>query len=318
MEQWIEEISNSKKHIHQKRIQAEEFHKRKEEMEEGELIVQCDCSENYKNVEQNEIQSAYFGHPCFSIYTACGYCKTDDKLIKNPITIIMEASDHSRIAAFTCFSKVVHTIQFKMQVPLRKVYAWSDGMGEQFRSHFVFKLLTTFDREVDLEWHYTEAHHGKGPMDGVGGIIKNQVFQEVKSGRLTVSTPKEFSDATQKLVPSITSVYLPLSKILEEPDDINEAPKIPETLQIHKVKRSCNLQGIPLIEFFKLSNEELPYHTHYYGKPTDLDLCGHRESNVNENKCGYCLTKWGENEKEEWLQCPISTCWFHVSIFRKD
>lgn len=77
-------------------------------------------------------------------------------------------------------------------------------MGAQFRSHFVFKFLTTLDREVDLEWHYMEAHHGKGSMDGVGGTIKNQVFQEVKTGRLSVSTTKEFPDATQKLVPSIT------------------------------------------------------------------------------------------------------------------
>ena len=42
-----------------------------------------------------------------------------------------------------------------------------------------------------------KASHGKGPMNGVGGTIKNQVFQEV-----------------------------------------NEAPKIPETLEIRKVKRS--------------------------------------------------------------------------------
>ena len=45
-----------------------------------------------------------------------------------------------------------------------------------------------------------EVHYGNGPVDGVGGTIKNQVFQEVKSGRLTVSTPKEFSDAVQKLL----------------------------------------------------------------------------------------------------------------------
>ena len=188
-------------------------------------------------------------------------------------------------------------------------------MGAQFRSHFVFKLLTTFDREVDLEWHYMEAHHGKGPMDSVGGTIKNQVFQEVKSGILTVSTPKEFSDAAQQLVPCITSVYLPLSKILEEPDDINEAPKIPETLQIHKIKRGYNLQGVSLMEFFKLSNEELLCHTHYYDKPTDPDLCSHRESNVDENTRGYCFRKWGENKKEEWLQCPNCTYWFHQTRF---
>ena len=86
---------------------------------------------------------------------------------------------------------------------------------------------------------------------------------------------------------------LPPSKIFEEPDDINEPPKIPETLQIHKVKRSYNLQGIPLLEFSKLLNEELPYHTHYYSKPTNPDVCGDRESNVDENTCGYCFKKWG-------------------------
>ena len=45
-----------------------------------------------------------------------------------------------------------------------------------------------------------EVHYGNEPVDGVGGTIKNQVFQEVKSGRLTVSTPKEFSNAVQKLL----------------------------------------------------------------------------------------------------------------------
>ena len=59
------------------------------------------------------------------------------------------------------------------------------------------------------------------------------------------------------------------------------------------------LQGIPLIEFFKLSNEELPYHTHYYDKPADPDVCGHRELNVDENTCEYCFKRWGENKKEE-------------------
>ena len=39
-----------------------------------------------------------------------------------------------------------------------------------------------------------EAHLEKGPTDSVGATIKNQVFQEVKSGRLSVSTPNEFSD----------------------------------------------------------------------------------------------------------------------------
>ena len=55
-----------------------------------------------------------------------------------------------------------------------------------------------------------EVHYGNGPVDGVGGTIKKQVFQEVKSGRLTVSTPKEFSDAVQKLLflLLLSSIYI--------------------------------------------------------------------------------------------------------------
>ena len=37
-------------------------------------------------------------------------------------------------------------------------------------------LLSGFDIDTSLEWHYMEAHHGKGPMDVVGGTIKNVVF----------------------------------------------------------------------------------------------------------------------------------------------
>jgi len=35
--------------------------------------------------------------------------------------------------------------------PIIKVIVWSDGMGAQFRSRFVFKLLSTIDHAIDLE-----------------------------------------------------------------------------------------------------------------------------------------------------------------------
>ena len=77
----------------------------------SELQERCDCKENYKDVEQDEIQSAYFGNTCFRIFTACSYYNGHGKLSKNPITIITEELDHSIIAVFTCFSKVAHNIQ---------------------------------------------------------------------------------------------------------------------------------------------------------------------------------------------------------------
>ena len=172
---WVSSIENQKLHIRQKRMQVVEFNALKENLEENEILVKCDYSENYKNLAQDEIQSAYFGHSCFSIFTACGYDWSETVLNKYPITIVSETSDNSCIAAFTYFNKVVEHMLEKIDVPVDKVYAWSDSMFAQFRSRLIFMLLSQFDETESLEWYYMEAHHAKGSMEGVGGTIKNQV-----------------------------------------------------------------------------------------------------------------------------------------------
>ena len=46
-----------------------------------------------------------------------------------------------------------------------------------------------------------EIDHGKIPMDNVGGTIKNQVVTVVKLCRSSASTPKEFLESAQDLLP---------------------------------------------------------------------------------------------------------------------
>ena len=84
-------------HTPEKNTRVAEFNRQKSNLEENEALIQCDYSENYKNREQDEVQSAYFGHASFSIFTACAYFRSNEELIKHPMTIVSEASDHSRI-----------------------------------------------------------------------------------------------------------------------------------------------------------------------------------------------------------------------------
>ena len=74
---------------------------------------------------------------------------------------------------------------------------WNDGCASQFRSRFIFKLLSSYCPELFLEWNYNEEHHGKGPMDGVSGTIKNVVLDQVKSRKVAHSLPVEFCDAAK-------------------------------------------------------------------------------------------------------------------------
>ena len=176
----------------------------KENIEPGTGIIHVDYSESYRNKQQDEIQSAYFGLTSFSIFTACVYHKANggsDSVVKRPMTIISKSSDHSRIASMSCIHMIIEEIEKTMY--LSKVIVWSDGCGAQFRSRFVFKFLSSYRKDLIIEWNYNKAYHGKGPMYGIGGTIKNVVYRKVKTGEKLLSIQRRSSMRRR------TSLFLP-------------------------------------------------------------------------------------------------------------
>ena len=183
---------------------------------------------------------------------------------------ISEANDQSRIASLTCVSKVMDSIKVSMPLlsSLQSIYIWSDGCSVQFRSRFTFVLLTYLHPDKDIEWNYNEAHHSKGSIDEIGGTIKNKVFQEVDSS-------KDFAIHASRLIQSITRFYLPKKEVFEEPVRIENAPYIKGALDVLKIKRKRNDQGVIFLEFYRLSFDEKPFYTHFYRKSSDPIVCGH-------------------------------------------
>ena len=163
-------ILTIKKHIYQHRKQVASYKKQKLDLKPGEALIHVNYSESYSNSQQHEVQSAYFGQQNITIFTSCS-CYRDggeDNLTAFPTAVIRKSNDHSRITAFSCIVTIVDELK-KLMDALRKVIMWSEGCSSQFRSKFVFALLTHFDRNIALQSNYNEAHHGKGLMDGVGG-----------------------------------------------------------------------------------------------------------------------------------------------------
>ena len=52
-------------------------------------------------------------------------------------------------------------------------------------------------------------------MEEIGVTIKNKVFQEVKSGRVVVDSPKDFVMHTSRLIQSITTLFIPKKEIFK-------------------------------------------------------------------------------------------------------
>ena len=149
--------------------------------------------------------------------------------------MVTENSDHNIITSMSCLKKVIDTVETECGKSFTNVVLWSDGMDTQLRSRFLFQLLAgTMFLNKPLCWFYNEGHHGKVPMNEVGGTIQNVIFRKGKSSQIVVHKPKEFSDVAMKLVLSIITVYLPKSNEIVEPESIHQAPSVPETFSIHK------------------------------------------------------------------------------------
>jgi len=306
---WQTTIETIKLHIHTKRRQFAEIRRLTDNLSDNEMLIHLDYSENYKCKEQNEIQSAYFGNKSFSLFTACTYYMKDGLLEKLPITITSEEKDKSRIASMSCVNMAINHSKEKIGREIKTVHVVSDGCSAQFRSRFVFNLFLHIQKDVRFEWHYNEAHHGKGPMDGIGGTLKNLVHRKVMSGAVVINTPKEFADYANSVC-KVDSLFMGKEDLLLEPVEIADALPIPTTLKVHKVRRVSEGDSF-YNEFFYLSEDSEPFFVRKYGFQ-----CGHERTEIiDENICNFCNNTY--NIGEEWMKCPVCLQWYHEECFYK-
>ena len=168
IEKWNSTILTIKKQIYRKRKQVASYNQQKLDLKPGQALIHVDYSESYSNSKQDEAQSVYFGQQNVSIFTfCCYYCdSSEDNLTKFPIAVISELNDHSRIAAFSWIISIIDELK-NWWVNCVRLILWSDGCSSQFRSKFVFALLTHFDRNIALQWNYNETHHGTVAIVGI-------------------------------------------------------------------------------------------------------------------------------------------------------
>ena len=304
-ERFKESVVSLKRHIYSKRSQNRHYNHVKESLDHGQILVHVDYAESYKNSQQNEIQSAYFGNSTFSIFTACCYTKSLDSggLKKDSIVVVNDSKEHNGAAALTCLKKVVEKAEEINVAKYDKIIVWSDGCSAQFRFRFVFRLLTEdlFDG-VELTWNYNEKSHGKGPMDGVGGTVKNIIFRKVKSGFVTIDSPFEFHQVILKFVPSIKSVHLSDTDVMNEPENIEQESKnIPETLNVYQAER-LEVKGVYGLKIFYQTEDEQPFYTQWYSNGKDVVICGYEIADADDNHCVLCFEEY--QQRKEWIQCP--------------
>ncbi|KAG8328972.1 hypothetical protein J6590_108690 [Homalodisca vitripennis] len=158
---------------------------KKENLQQDEIIIHIDFSENYNGKFSEEIQSVHFGgsRSQITLHTGVLYVK-DQKPIS--FCTVSESKEHGSAAIWAHLKPVLHYIQ--AQFPqVKKIHFLSDSPSGQYRNKTMFHLTQIFLPKIfvgleSCSWNFSEAGHGKGAPDGVGGFIKRTADKCIAQG----------------------------------------------------------------------------------------------------------------------------------------
>lgn len=228
------------RHCFIKRMQAEYYQKQREaitseQSDSSVALLQVDFSENYTCIYQDEVQSAHWQQHQVSLFTAALYYNG----ILHPKVI---ASDNLTHAKETLLAYVDYLLE-DLPKTVKIINVWSDGPSSQFKNRFIAAALPSLQcrHDLNIQWHYFATSHGKGPVDGIGGSVKRQVWSAVKERKDIVTNASTFVAAAEKVsnvnVIEMTSLQIDQRNEQMNLEDIfNTAPPMPGITGIHNLR----------------------------------------------------------------------------------
>ena len=73
------------------------------------------------------------------------------------------------------FNKIViDDVKTHLKQSILHIHYWTDGCGAQFKNKYTLSNLLHHkaDFGCTADWNFFATAHGKGPVDGIGGLVK--------------------------------------------------------------------------------------------------------------------------------------------------
>ncbi|XP_048092646.1 uncharacterized protein LOC125289715 [Alosa alosa] len=210
----------------------------KKNLSNNETVIHIDYSENYSCKYSREVKDTHYsgGHQQISMHTGVRY------LSRGRVECFCTISSCLRHDATATWAHLEPILKkMRRECPeVTVVHFLSDGPTSQYRNKTNFYLASTIPFMMGFQhvtWNFSEASHGKGAPDGVGGALKNLADRIVAYG-----TNIPDVDTLHQQLDAQSSVHI--LKITE--DDINRSSELvpptlkalPGTMKIHQLMSS--------------------------------------------------------------------------------
>ncbi|CAF2076139.1 unnamed protein product [Rotaria magnacalcarata] len=158
-------------------------------------VVQIDFAENYTFLRQREVQAAHWNNQQATLFTIHIKIGSEHK----NMLIISDYMRHDTAFVF-CAQRLIIDYLRKHYPDVKKVNYLSDGAPAHFKNHFNMINLQyhQHDFNISTSWTFSASGHGKGPCDGIGGVVKSSANHHILLSNTVISCAEDFFNFTKK------------------------------------------------------------------------------------------------------------------------
>ncbi|CAF4418523.1 unnamed protein product [Rotaria magnacalcarata] len=194
--------------------QFEHIRNLKQSLASDSALVHMDFAENYALEVQNEVMSKHWSTKQAALFTI--QIRTNNEIIN--IVIVSDYLSHDTTFV-SCAQKLICN-HIKTFYPLVTTILYlSDGCSGHFKNNFsMLNLIKHYeDYQYKAEWIFYSTSHEKGPVDGLGAVVKSAARRETMRAdgpQKALLSPVEFYDfLKQKFCSKSTNSILDMPHI---------------------------------------------------------------------------------------------------------
>lgn len=132
-------------------------------------------------------------------FTAIVWYREEASTKHRSYVVVSDCMEHSK-SAVVAFNRAI-LADLRENIQFEHIHYWTDGAASQFKSKYMMHNLLFHESDfgITADWSYFATSHGKGPVDGIGGTVKRNVYLEVLKGGIVVNGYEDFLHAARKL-----------------------------------------------------------------------------------------------------------------------
>lgn len=209
LEIFKQQMKTMPKHLFTAQWQYTMFLQQQKTVKPGQLMTVMDFAENYRCVNQDEVQAAYWNYKQATVHPMVNYykCDTCGEVVTATVVAISDDLTHDSHAVEIFIRENIKHLRSSV-TNLQELVQWSDGCGVQYKSKQPFASLQTAPQRYcvsSVTRNFYGSRHGKNPSDGVNAHVKNKATRAVLCRRAIIQNARDLFIFLERNMTSIVS-----------------------------------------------------------------------------------------------------------------